>query len=250
MTERVVVWQADGLWSPGVDAARRIVERLEDAGEDVRLVPLTRRGLRPGELAATRHVLSGGWTDADSGAPWMRRTRRQLGGLIASGHARVVGICLGAQLIAETTVGPGAIRRSQNGVEWGLVEVHGAAAAPPRTVATLHHHEVAETPLVAAGGRLLASNAHTWAQIFELRGARGIQFHAELDPDDLLAATWCHRRFLRSMGCDPRRIAAAVDARRDRWDVSGFRDLVLAHLGGAGTPRTATVHRKALAPAV
>lgn len=130
------------------------------------------------------------WDDAV--APWLPATRRLLAACVADGTP-VLGICLGAQLLALAT--GGRVERGEAGPERGLVEVcalpsaggdplvravSGGGAPAPWPVVQSHGDVVTHLPPDA---ELLASSATYPVQAFRV-GARawGVQYHPEATP--------------------------------------------------------------------
>lgn len=115
--------------------------------------------------------------------PWLRDEKRFVAEAIHAGKA-VLGICLGAQLMANVLgarVYPGPEK------EIGWFPVMAATQAPesfafPQSVAVFHWH--GETFDLPAGAWHLASSAGCRHQAFQL-GARaiGLQFHLETTPE-------------------------------------------------------------------
>ncbi len=99
----VVVWQADGRPLPGRGYGDPIAARLRRLGTRVTTVDYRRRALTDAERAAPVHVLSGGATSAFAEDPATNRALDELHGLAQRAWAdqvTLVGICLGAQLLA------------------------------------------------------------------------------------------------------------------------------------------------------
>jgi GMP synthase-like glutamine amidotransferase len=115
---------------------------------------------------------------------WLKDEKRFIADCVAQGRA-VVGICLGAQLIASAlgaTVGP----NDHNEIGWFDIEarpVEGAFRFPERAT-VLHWH--GETFSLPEGASLLASSEACKHQAFQF-GERviGLQFHLETTPDSL-----------------------------------------------------------------
>jgi GMP synthase-like glutamine amidotransferase len=118
--------------------------------------------------------------------PWLREEKRAIAAAIAAGRT-VLGVCLGAQLIASALgakVGPSRERE----IGWFEVErVAGpeehplAAALPPRAEVFHWHGETFELP---AGAVHLARSAGCEAQAFALgRRVLALQFHVETTPE-------------------------------------------------------------------
>ncbi|MGY1635958.1 type 1 glutamine amidotransferase [Geodermatophilus sp. SYSU D00742] len=126
--------------------------------------------------------------DAEDVAPELVGVRALLREAIAA-DAPTLGICLGAQLMAQA--GGGTVRVGVDGPEVGasLVAKRDAADRDPLfgplplspDVVQWHHDEIAQLP---AGATLLASSPRYPYQAFRLgRHGYALQFHIETDPD-------------------------------------------------------------------
>jgi GMP synthase-like glutamine amidotransferase len=152
-------------------------------------------------------VVMGGPMSAssDDGFP----TRRAELDLLADGLDRglpILGICLGAQLLA--LAGGGTVYPGEAGAEigWGPVELTGDAAADPLLaglppeLTVLHWH--GDTFDLPVGATLLAANARYRSQAFRIGGrAWGLQFHLEVDQPAVAA-------FVHAFGSDAQRAGA------------------------------------------
>ncbi len=135
-------------------------------------------------------VVMGGPQQAydDDSAPWLRATKELLR-LAARTDVPTLGVCLGAQLLAEAT--GGRVERGSEGVEAGarLVAKRDAAwddpllADMPFTPTVVQWHEDAVVDL-PPGAVLLASSSRYAHQAFRV-GTRawGLQFHVETPPE-------------------------------------------------------------------
>ncbi|MBA2460968.1 MAG: type 1 glutamine amidotransferase [Actinobacteria bacterium] len=142
--------------------------------------------------------------DQDEQHPWLRREHRFLEGLLEQGTP-LLGVCLGAQLIAKAAAASVHPARQP---EVGWLPVEQVAddpvldVLPRRFDAFQWHHYTYEVP--AGATELARSDVST--QAFRLGAALGIQFHAEVtagmvaswlaedagdvtDPDELRRAT-------------------------------------------------------------
>jgi len=124
--------------------------------------------------------------------------------------ARVLGICLGAQLLARAL---GAAVRPARVKEIGyapLTLTDAGHASPLRAldgVPVLHWH--GDTFDIPDGGRLLASTQDCQNQAFAVgEQALGLQFHAEADSDDIGRWIVGHIVELRAAGVDLSRLRA------------------------------------------
>jgi GMP synthase (glutamine-hydrolysing) len=247
---RVVVWEADGAPCSGRGYGHPITARLAAAGIASTTVPLTRRAPTPEEQAATVHVLSGGMTPATSNQLWVRLARRALEPVLLralAGEATVTGVCFGAQMIAATLAGPGAVGPNPWGLEAGLVLVHTTGSLPGmpgrrrwpsspvpsggsgagRTAATvvsqIHYHHIDGAAVRALGGEVVLSNDHTAVQAFTIGPTiTGLQFHPELDPPATRATIEAHRDLLRTHGVTPADVVASIDRLGGSWSPGAF----------------------------
>ena len=139
--------------------------------------------------------------------PWLRAEKDVVRAALR-GAKPMLGVCLGAQVLAKVT--GGAVRRAaQPEVGWHEIRRMPAAAADPVLSALprrfpafeWHHDEI----LLPPDGVAMATSA-TYLQAFGLRRqpAWGLQFHPEATHDDL--ATWLER-----WHTDPRAVATGLD---------------------------------------
>jgi GMP synthase-like glutamine amidotransferase len=131
-------------------------------------------------------VLGGamGATD-DEKAPWLLSVREMLAKTVLGGLP-VLGICLGAQMLASAC--GGRVEKRASGVELGLSEIEltevarddtlFSAVASPAEAVQWHNDDVTELPL---GAVVLASSASCRVQAFRIgKLAWGVQFHPEV----------------------------------------------------------------------
>lgn len=122
---------------------------------------------------------------------WLADTRSLLRGAVDAGLP-VLGVCLGAQLLAralDAPVAPAATRE----IGFRKVEVLPPGArdpllrwfAPSSLVFQFHEDECA----LPAGAELLATNDDTAVQAFRAGRGYGVQFHFEVTANEV--AAWC-----------------------------------------------------------
>ena len=116
---------------------------------------------------------------------WLAAEKRFIAEVVALGRP-VLGICLGAQLIASAH-GARVYRNTEKEIGW--FDVHACTGTedafdfPPTTTVLHWHGETFELP---PGARLLASSAACRHQAFQLgERAIGLQFHLEMTPASL-----------------------------------------------------------------
>ncbi len=160
-------------------AGLELDERHLDAGDEV-----------PADLADHDGllVMGGPQSSLDDGATELAPVRALLARALAD-DAPTLGICLGAQLMAQA--GGGRTRVGVDGPEVGaaLVARRDAAESDPLFAAVplspdviqWHHDEVSELP---AGATLLAGSPRYPHQAFRVgRACYGLQFHVETTPE-------------------------------------------------------------------
>ncbi|HEU0102292.1 MAG TPA: type 1 glutamine amidotransferase [Mycobacteriales bacterium] len=224
------------------------LDRMSDLpGVDVRVVrpyagePLPDRSAADGPGWDGVLVLGGSmaaWEDA--AAPWLPGVRTLLRSAVADG-VPVLGICLGAQLLAMAT--GGEVRRGDAGPEVGVRPVVlGPDAAGDQLAARLsavlaapQGHRDAVTAL-PPGAVLLASSDRYPHQLFRV-GPRawGVQYHPEVSRG--VFATWLeeHRSDLALEGSTPQDELRLFDDRdaelqaSARVHAAAFADVVRSH---------------------
>jgi GMP synthase (glutamine-hydrolysing) len=227
-TPEVVVWQGDGEPLPGRGYGDPIAARLRRRGARVVIVDSRSRALTDAERAAPVHVLSGGTTSSFSDDAATTRALDELQRLARRAWAdqvTLVGICLGAQLLARV-IGPMLERRTPvHGMEAGWQRV----AGPQNAIHVAEHHYEEIDPAFASlsGVTITHSNDHSAVQGFRWGPATiGMQFHPEWSPADLRAVLGHHRDLLAERHHDPDAAFASVpdhfpdfpDGRLDTFD--------------------------------
>ena len=167
-------------------------------------------------------VVMGGPQQAydDRSAPWLRPVKDLLRAAVADG-VPVLGICLGAQLLAEAT--GGRVAPGEDGPELGarLVAKRDTSASDALfaalpftpTVAQWHWDAIVELP---PGAVLLASSTRYANQAFRVGDrAWGLQFHIETPPDMLTSWVEADDRAVRDAGLDPVALLASTLAELD-----------------------------------
>ncbi len=155
-------------------------------------------------------IVMGGPMSANDPEPWVERETAVIRGAIDAGRP-VLGICLGAQLVAKT-LGAQVYRNRVKEIGWS--EVHWtAAAASDALFAGLRSPEAifqwhGETFTLPEGSEKLAwtrdcdNQAFRWGQI-----VYGLQFHPEVTPE--MIEDWCRQ----DANCgDLQELTAPVDA--------------------------------------
>ncbi|MCG7632928.1 type 1 glutamine amidotransferase [Gordonia McavH-238-E] len=182
-TARVVVVEPDPS-----DPLERFQEWLEAAGIELRTVRPDRDEV-PSVADADGVIVLGGPMSSNDNAdhPWLEDIRVLLRDAVAR-EVPVLGICLGAQLLAQAA--GGEVTRGENGVEAGLIEVRVRNEASDDdlfgaldrsfTVASMHGDMISELPEGASW--LGSSDAYRFQAFRSGSCAWGVQFHPEISP--------------------------------------------------------------------
>jgi GMP synthase (glutamine-hydrolysing) len=161
----------------------------------------------PEEYAAVIALGGSANPDEDDRYPWLRTERELLGTAVASGLP-VIGVCLGAQLLAQA-LGGRAYRMARPRIAWSAVTTSPAAARDPLAPAWdsldlgLEWHAYGFTPPPDA--ELLAGTPDAVQAFRAGPCAWGLQYHLEADAEIL--ADW-----IRSGGGQLAEVGADADA--------------------------------------
>lgn len=201
-----IVHQRDaglGVFEGALAASGGRVESWRPAEE-----PPPRHG-SDGDSGCDAAIVLGGAVHPDQGDahPWLANERTLLAGLLERG-VPVLGVCLGAQLLAQAA--GGEVRRlPEADIGWRTVELDAAAGDDPIAGGLPTHFESFQwhsyEALPPAGSVELARDA-TCLQAYRLAGAPawGIQFHAEVTA--AIVEGW-----LEGYGAGPDAVAAGID---------------------------------------
>jgi GMP synthase-like glutamine amidotransferase len=185
----------------------------------------------------------------DDSAPWLRSTKQLLRRAVDE-HVPTLGVCLGAQLLAEAT--GGRVAKGDEGVEAGarLVAKSDAAwndalfADLPFTPKVVQWHEDAILDL-PPGAVHLASSARYVNQAFRVGDrAWGLQFHIETPPEMVRFWGAAYSAAVEEAGLDPVALAEHAVEELDEVEacwrpvVERFADLAAA--GAASSCRSST----------
>ena len=159
-------------WAAARDEVDLVVHRVD-------LEPLP----RPDEF--DRVIVLGGQmnTDEREAHPWLDDERAFLAELVERPHARVFGICLGAQLLAEV-LGGSVGRAEHPEIGWHPITLTSDAAASdvfdtlPATFDAFEWH--GDSWALPPGASLIATSPSCGTQAFEWEGrVHAVQFHPE-----------------------------------------------------------------------
>jgi GMP synthase (glutamine-hydrolysing) len=154
-------------------------------------------------------MIFGGEANVDDDHDWLADEKALIGDLLGRGTP-LLGVCLGAQLIAEVA---GAHVRRLDVPEVGWHEVE-RVGEDPILAFEWHRYGFADAP---PGATELARN-EVGCQAFRLGNARGIQFHAEVDEPTVNG--WI-RDYGPEVGVDAQALAAETAREIERWNEFG-----------------------------
>ncbi|WP_165949449.1 type 1 glutamine amidotransferase [Kribbella turkmenica] len=198
-----------------------------------------------GEYAALILLGGGMLPDADDASPWLPAERALLRRTTEDGQVPVLGICLGAQLLAHTF--GGEVRGKHGLPEKGVTELNllpGAETDPllaslPTTVRAVESHQDQITRL-PAGAVPLMSSERCRHQMLRIGRSWGVQFHPEVTLDRV--RRW-NATGMRSWGFSPDAVIAEAERREDELERtwSAVFGRFLATGATAATGESATV---------
>ena len=174
----------------------RFSDWLADYGAEVTLLQPFAGDQIPADVAADGLIVLGGTMHFDDAEhfPWLADIHA-LYRQAAAANIPTLGICLGAQLLADSFGGKVTVK-SPTGPETGVVEItqteEGAhdpimEGLPDSFRATAFHYDgITELP---AGSVLLGTGERYPNQVFRYGHAVGLQFHPEATPE--LFQNWC-----------------------------------------------------------
>ncbi|WCO67088.1 hypothetical protein PO878_21605 [Iamia majanohamensis] len=225
-----IIWEGSGSPWRGATWGGPVAARLTALGLRTRTVPWGASGLVHRGRPDVLHVFTGGMEPVASGSPEMEdRMGAVTAAVVAAGEGAcsVLGICLGAQMIAAAASGLEPVPAAGGG-EAGTTTVRSQHPdVADVVVGTAHTHEVPRRFLAGDGVEHLWANDVTRVQGFRLGGrVVGVQFHPELSGPEAGRAS---RAFRRALGAPP-----AHDA-TDEVDPAVAMGAVLV-LAGVGAP--------------
>lgn len=185
-------------WDAGIDSVQAIAE----AGDPDLLVVLG------GPIGA----------DDDAAYPFLVAEHELVRTRLLSGRP-MLGICLGAQLMARA-LGGGVSSGDRVEIGWAPVDLTAVGArsvlAPLAGLDVLHWHGDRIILPESVGATVLASMPTTPVQAFAVPGGLALQFHLEADPARIDRWLIGHAHELAANGLDPRVIRADSAARGPR----------------------------------
>lgn len=225
----VVVWQADGQPLPGRGYGEPVARRLRQRGWSVAIVDHRTPWVAEELWAAPVHVLSGGETSAFAADPTTLQTLRRVTDLAQRAWAdevTVIGICLGAQMLARAAAPELPRSRPAKGMEAGWQRVHGPSG--DLGVAELHYEQI--DPALATIDGITVTHANRASPVQAFRwgpAASGMQFHPEWSRRQAAEVLRRHRHVLDAHHRDPARAFRSLDDGPDIVGADAFDQLVV-----------------------
>ncbi|MEO0391932.1 MAG: hypothetical protein AAF213_01655, partial [Pseudomonadota bacterium] len=211
----------------------RLAERLSAAGISVHHFPFMNRPITEREKATPFHLLAGGAVPVHSKADGMVAALDALGVILmrtledASHTNRVIGTCLGMQMIAACLASPAIVIEPSTPINVGMEPVYGIAPGDPIPMAMFHYHRVdaafADDPRLDAVFHT-ADNPMAGFRINNRIIA--YQGHPELSPQDMGGLLAHNQTMIEAHGVTRATAQHQIDRGGDGWAVS-FADQLL-----------------------
>jgi GMP synthase (glutamine-hydrolysing) len=169
-------------------------------------------------------IFLGGPMSANDPLPYLRTEIGVIERAVMAGTP-VLGVCLGAQLMAMA-LGARVYRNAEREIGWYDIRLANGAASDPvfaglqQSETVFHWHS--DTFDLPAGAELLARSDRTGRQAFRYaRASYGMQFHLEVTPQ--MIVDWC----VQDQNCvDMRELSAPPDPRFNRMRLNEIARLV------------------------
>lgn len=197
---------------------------LEERGIEVELVDLSQGGPPPDVAGATGLIFLGGPMSVNDDLPWLPVEMQYIRQAAERGQP-VLGVCLGAQLIARA-LGAKVYRNPVKEIGWFEVCLTDAGRRDPllsslddRETVLQWHGETFDLP---PGAEWLAYSEACRHQAYRVgSNIYGLQFHLEVTPK--IVADWCRQ----DANCgDVRELAIPIDPHHNAARLSGLSRIV------------------------
>jgi len=207
-----------------------ILPALEERGIACRYADVVADPTIPADWeSAAALIFMGGPMSANDDLPFVNAELRLIEKAVAASKP-VLGICLGAQLIARA-LGAKVYRNHTKEIGWAPVCWRPEARHDPlfhdfnRPEMVFHWH--AETFDLPAGAVWLAYSAVCPHQAFRVGSAYGLQFHLEVTPE--MIASWCTEE---TNADDVRELASPIDPNQNSRRLAEIAGLVFGRWTG------------------
>jgi GMP synthase-like glutamine amidotransferase len=221
----VLMWVGDGEPAPGLSYATRLTEALSRIGHPCIEWPFLSEP-PPAEFGQVRHhLITGGSTSTSH--PRMQPALERLHDLLQRAEkdgVSLLGICLGAQMIASAFAGKVQDGPSANGMESGLREMTGVKdIAFKRFYTCFHFHEIYDDFADLPDVRVEMSNAHSPIQSYAIGDkVRGHQYHPEFSPEDARALVQHNKELIENWGGSYTGSLQSIDDNAGHWTREQF----------------------------
>lgn len=215
----VLVIEGDGKISGDAGYGTPIKRRLRERGISSKIVPLKENVASLEELLTKPVIISGGMTEVTSEEGWMVKARQWCKHLVQGNKDRpmerrvpVLGICFGAQLIAEAYQ-PGSVHYldtpeiGTSTITLGLKE-HWLfeSITSPFDAFAFHYNQIKNNNVLAISTHKIEQNE--FLQAFEIPGTScfGVQFHPELVHEEMKALFLFYKDLIKDLGFDASKV--------------------------------------------
>lgn len=182
---RALLLECDGRFTAKWRYGDPIAEHLRRCGFVV-----DRRGIHDRWSVQSDHdiaVISGGLTAVSATSGWMPARLDDLRVIVGPSSTEstpVLGVCLGAQMLAEVIGGTGTVGPAASAAA-GVGRIHFADGSD-HDVARFNYHRINREKVSAAGAEVLATSEPNSVEMMRWKDrVVGVQFHIDLDADGL-----------------------------------------------------------------
>jgi len=212
----IIILEADGKVDSNHGYGHLLQKRLQEFDINSYLVSLPQNADQLGRLPPKPLIISGGATEVTANIDWIVRSRdfiykKLQNNIHREGGTRIpiLGICFGAQLIAEC-FRKGSVTVSEE-PEIGVTSVKLETSSHPLfkgyehqyfDAYTFHYNQIGIKDVIA----LSIDSDHTrdFVEVFEIQGAScfGLQFHPEFEYDEFITLMETNREVISGIGRD------------------------------------------------
>jgi len=212
----IIILEADGKVDPDHGYGYLLKKRLQEFNINTSLFSLPKNADKLGQLPPKPLLISGGATEVTADVDWIVQSRNFISNKIQQNiisdrksHIPILGVCFGAQLIAES-YSKGSVTYSEE-PEIGITSVKLETSSHPLfegyrhqffDAYTFHYNQIGVEDVFP----LSIDSDHTmdFVEAFEIQGSScfGLQFHPEFEHDEFITLLETNKQVIAEIGYD------------------------------------------------